>query len=365
MRAIATAFLAAGVAAALPAQAPAVGPPAIDIRVDTRAAREILATLARPKWEPTDAKLLEDMPPIALSIRDSSRTSEVFERDLKAAFETESKVAVFDFRAVRDAVTRWQALVAAVSTREAELARLAVSRAAALVPAGVPAPAKLHVHLSFGLAGLADHIVARSPEGGEVMVVDLTRALGDSEGEPLDSRMARLARLIAGVAFRQAWAAYRAGSPAWKQAEPELGQFEPLMRIVAEAGPVALFAVDEAFLPLSIWLKDVQKRALLDLDRAAMRIVASETELEKRVEVMGELRRPDFARRVAAPAGMFMADGIRQAAGQDGLKAALAGGPRAFFEAYDRALQKNKDLAPLPRLIHEKLAAAAKPASKS
>ena len=99
---------------------------------DSRAAREILLTLARPKFEPTDARLLEDIPAIALSIRDSSRSNDVFERDLKAAFETESRVAVFDFRAVRDAITRWQAFVAGISPREPELARMAVSQAVAL-----------------------------------------------------------------------------------------------------------------------------------------------------------------------------------------------------------------------------------------
>ena len=214
----------------------------------------------------------------------------------------------------------------------------------ALLPSDAPASAKLDANLSFGLAGLADNIVARTPDGGETMVIDLSRALGESDAESLDARIARLSRLIAGAAFRQAWGNYRANSPAWKQPEPELGPYEPLMRIVAEAGPVALFAVDESFFPLSTWLKGMQKKAFYDLERAATNIAESETELDKRVEVMSELRRADFARRVVAPVGMFLADGIRAAAGPDALKAALAGGPHAFFVAYDHASQKNKDL---------------------
>lgn len=368
MRRIGAAAVLLSVAAAAPGAVPVEKPSGaqslIEVRVDTRAAREVLLTLARPKWEPADAKLLEDVRAIELSIRDSNRSIEVFERDLKAAFETETRVAVFDFRAVRDAITRWQTLVSAISAKEADLAKMAVSRAAALLPSDVPAQARLEVHLSFGLAGLADNIVVRAPEGGEVMVVDLARALGDSEGEPLDSRVARLARLIAGTAFRQAWASYRAGSPAWTRPEPELGRFEPFARVIAEAGPVALFAVDESFFPLSTWLKDLQKKAFLELERAAQRIVDSETELEKRVEAMSELKRPDFARRVAGPAGMCMADGIRAALGPDAMKAALAGGPHAFFAAYDRATQKNKELPPLSRTMHEKIVGA-RPASKS
>jgi hypothetical protein len=289
----------------------------------------------------------------------------VFERDLRAAFDTEARVAVFDFRAVRDSLTRWQAFVAGVAPREAEMAKMAVAHAVALLPSDAPAPARLDANLSFGLAGLADNIVARTPDGGETMVIDLARALGESDAESLDARIARLSRLIAGAAFRQAWGNYRANSPAWKQPEPELGPYEPLMRIIAEAGPVALFAVDESFFPLSTWLKGMQKKASYDLERAATAIAESETELDKRVEVMSELRRADFARRVVAPIGMFLADGIRVAAGPDALKAALAGGPHAFFLAYDHASQKNKELMPLPKLIKDRLAAAAKPAPKS
>ena len=80
--------------------------------------------------------------------------------------------------------------------------------------------------------------------------------------------------------------------------------------------------------------------------------------------VLGELKKPDFVNRVASPAGMFMADGIRQVAGPEGLKAAMAGGPHAFFEAYDRASQKNKELLQLSKLLKERLAAAAKAAPK-
>lgn len=348
-------------ASAAAGQAP---PASIDVRVDSKAAREILLTLARPKWDPSDAKLLEDIPAIALTIRDSSRSADAFERDLKAAFETETRVAVFDFRSLRDARGRWEALLAAVTPREPDLARQAAARAQALLPADRPAGVRIDAYLSFGIAGLADHIVAPRPDGTLALVVDLARVLGDSDAEPMESRIARLARLMAGEAFRQAWHLYRAGSPAWNRPDPSLGQLEPLLRVVAEAGPVALFTIDEAFFPLATWLKDLQKKSLSDLEREAERIASGEGELERRIEVMTELKRPDFIRRIAAPAGMFMADGIRQAAGPDGLKAALSGGPRAFFESYDRATQKNRDLLPLSKLVLARLKGA-RPASKS
>jgi hypothetical protein len=356
--------VAALVFAALGAGLPACGQTSLEIRVDTRPAREILGTLTRPKWEPSDAKVLEDIPAIELSIRESARDRQVFEGDLRAAFDRETRISVFDFRAVREQAERWSVLLAALDAKSAELSRMAVSRASALLPADRPVTAKLVVAFSFGLAGLADHIVAKNPEGGEIVIVDLARSVADSEGEPPEERLARLARLIAAQAFRQAWAFYRAGSPAWKSNEVAPVPFETFLRIVAEAGPVALFSVDEAFFPLSTWLKDLQKKSFNDLQRAAERLAESDTELEKRVEVLGEMKKAEFQRRVAGPAGMFMADGIRQVAGAEGLKAAMAGGPHAFFEAYDRASQKNKDLLPLSKLLREKLAATAKPAPK-
>jgi hypothetical protein len=327
----------------------------LEIRVDVRPAREILGTLTRPKWEPSDVKVLEDIPAIELSIRDSGREKVVFERDLKAAFDRESYVAVFDFRSVREQADRWTALVAILEARSAELSRMAGSQASALLPTDRPVSAKLVVAFSFGLAGLGDHIVARNPEGGEIVVVDLARAVADSEGEPPEARFARMARLIAAEAFRQAWAIYRAESPSWKPTSVAPPAFETFERIVAETGPAALFSVDEAFFPLSTWLKELQKKSFNELERAAERLADADKDLDGRVEALTEMKRPDFARRVAAPAGMFMADGIRQVAGVDGLKAAMAGGPRAFFQAYDRASQKNKDLTPLSKLLRERL----------
>jgi len=349
--------------AALGAAGQAAAQTSIEIRIDIRPAREILGTLTRQKWDPTDAKVLEDIPAIDLSIRDSQRDREVFERDIKAAFDKETRVAVFDFRSVREQADRWNVLVAALNAKSAELSHMAVSRASALLPADRPVSAKLVVAFSFGLAGLADHIVARNPDGGEIVVVDLARAVAYSEGEPPEERLTRLARLIAGQAFRQAWALYRADSPAWKSTDGAPAPFETFLRTVAAAGPEALFSVDEAFFPLSTWLKDLQKKSFNDLQRAAESLAQSDTELERRVEVLGEMKKPEFARRVG-PAGMFMADGIRQAAGPDALKAAMAGGPHAFFEAYERAAQKNKDLLPLSKLLHEKLAATSKPPRK-
>jgi hypothetical protein len=355
---------AAVVLSALGAGVPAAAQTSLEIRIDTRPAREILGTLTRPKFEPSDAKVLEDMPAIELSIRDSARDRQVFERDLGAAFDRESRVAVFDFRSVREQAERWSALVAVLDSKSVELSRMAVSRASAVLPADRPVAAKLTAAFSFGLAGLADHIVAKNPDGGELLVVDLRRAVADSEGEPPEARLARLASLIAGEAFRQAWGIYRAGSPAWKSTDIAPRPFETFLRTVAEAGPVALFSVDEAFFPLATWLKDLQKKSFNDLQRAAEHLAESDTELEKRVEVLGELKKPDFVNRVASPAGMFMADGIRQVAGPEGLKAAMAGGPHAFFEAYDRASQKNKELLQLSKLLKERLAAAAKAAPK-
>jgi len=352
----------AGASAAPPGNAPFNAAPAaahdIRVAVDTRAAREILLSLARPKWEPTDMKLLEDMTPIRLTIQDSSRDDETFQRDFGAAWNSEIKTAVFDFASIRREIDRWQVLLEAVNSGRAELERESARRAAALLPGDRVVSARLTVYISFGLAGLADHLAARLPDGTSVLVVDLARILGDVEPTATD-QVSRLVRLISGEAFRIAWASYREGNPAWGHLPAALGALEPLVRVTAESGPVALYGIEESFFPLSTWLKEPMQRSMNDLNRMGERLIESEADLETRVSLASEVKRPDFVRRVAGPGGAYMADGIAQVAGVDGLRRTLAQGPVAFFRAYEAAGAKLKELPPFSKAVADRIAAAA------
>ena len=343
-------------AARAPYEAPSAGRHSIEIHVDSRAAVEIFAFLSRPAFDAERVHALGELPAVRLTVQDSRRTLETFERDLAAAFDEETKSVVFDLHSIRAARPRWEALLAAVPSREADLARMAAERAAALLPAEPPVSARLQVYLTFGVAGLADHLVVTAPDGNEAMIVDLARALGDSAGESVENQIERVARLIAGEAFRQAWRTYRAASPGWTRHDTSLGLLEPLLQIVGEHGPAALFHVDENFFPLSVWLKEPMKRSIAELNRTAERLVESEKELEARVALGAEIRRADFVQRVAAPAGAFLCDGIIQNAGLDAFRATLAAGPKALFVAYDRAQRKSRDLVPLSDVIRKRLA---------
>ncbi len=192
----------------------------IAIPIDARAARQILESLARPHLDPADAKVLQDLPAVADAIRDSTRGSEVFERDFAAAFQAETQAAVFDFKSVRDHKDRWQPVLDGVLSRQADLVRLSQQRAASLLPADAAVSVRLEVDLTFALAGLEDDLVVRTPEGAELMIIDFGRALSDSDGSTLDAHLSRLSRLIAGEACRLSWNAYRGSSPAWKRAIP-------------------------------------------------------------------------------------------------------------------------------------------------
>jgi hypothetical protein len=321
---------------------------------------DIFAFLSRPGFEPEGARAIGELPAVRLAVQDSRRTLETFERDLAAAFDDEAKSAVFDLHSIRAGRPRWEGLLAAVPSRESDLARMAAERAAALLPAEPPVTARLQVYLTFGLAGLADHLVVTASDGTEAMIVDLARALGDSAGESVANRLERVARLVAGEAFRQAWRTYRAGSPAWTRRDASLGLLEPLLQILGEHGPTALFHVDENFFPLSVWLKEPMKRSIAELNRTAERLVESEKELEQRVALGAEIQRPDFAQRVAAPAGAFLCDGIIQNLGLDAFRAALAAGPKALIAAYDQAQRKSRDLVPLSDVIRKRLAESPK-----
>jgi hypothetical protein len=326
----------------------------VEIQIDSRAAREILETVSKPRFILPDVKLLEDLPAVRLAIQDSTHTPDVFERDMAAAFDEKSRTAVFDFWSIRQERDRWQTLLQAVVARQNDLVRLASRRAAALLPGDRAVTVAVRVYLSFGLAGLADHLVLADSQGRDMMVIDLARALGEMQGEPLESQISRLARLVAGEAFRQAWLVYRRGNPNWT-GRPEIAPIDLFLRAVAEAGPVAVFTVDENFFPLSVWLKAPMRRSIEELNRRAENLAQVKDNLEARVELTAEMRRAEFVTQVAGPAGAFLADAILQTSGVDALRAALQNGPRAFFQAYEKATQADKSLIPLSRAIRERL----------
>ena len=111
----------AGSASRAPYDLPPVGSDTVRITIDMRAAREILALLVRPSFSPADAKQLESVPAVEYAIRESNRPPEIFERDLAAAFDEQTRIAVFDFRKIREDNARWEDLLATISTREVEL----------------------------------------------------------------------------------------------------------------------------------------------------------------------------------------------------------------------------------------------------
>jgi hypothetical protein len=333
----------------------------IRIAIDASAAREILGTLARPRFDMGDAKVLEGMLPISLSIKDSGRTEEIFEHDLAAAWDPESRTAVFDFATIRRERERWEVVLAAVESGKRELEADAARRVAALLPGDRPVSSKLQAFMTFGLAGLADHVTVATPGAEVAILIDLGRALGEAESGPAKNQITRLVRLVAGESYRQAWATYREGNPAWSRPMSGLGPLEPLVRVVGEAGPVAMFGIEDSFFPLSTWLKEPMQRSVNELNRMGDRLLESEADLDTRLSLTGEIKRADFRRRVAGPAGAFMEDGIIQAFGVDSMRKTLAEGPLAFFREYDRASKQVKELPPLSKAILERLNAPASP----
>src|SRR5207247_3091699 len=140
-----------------PFDAPPAAAHAVEIEIDSRAAREILESLSRPRFEPTDARLLQDLPAVHLTVQDSKREPEVFERDMAAAFEEKSRATVFDFWTIRQERDRWRALLSAIASREKELARMARQRASALLPGDRAVSGRVRVHLSCDISELAAH----------------------------------------------------------------------------------------------------------------------------------------------------------------------------------------------------------------
>jgi hypothetical protein len=347
-----------GATARVPYDSPPVARDSISVILEMRAAREILAFLSRPKFDPVDAKALETLPAVQYTIADSNRQPEAFESDLEAAFEAEERASVFDFRRIRDERGRWEDVLATIAAREAELTKLVTERAKALMPAQPTVSVKVQVYLTFGIAGRADHLVVPAATGGgRAVVIDLSRALAEYKGSSGQASVAHLTRLMTTQAYQLAWERYRAESAAWRKHDASLGQLELLLRAAAEAGPVYLYTYDENFFPLSIWLKDQMKASIDELNRVADRMVSATEDLDERLRLAASVRRPEFAAQIAGPAGAFMADAIFQTLGVDAYRAALAGGPRAYFEAYDRAVaMRGNQLIPVAQVIRDRLA---------
>jgi hypothetical protein len=352
-----------GATARVPYDSAPVAHDAIAVILEMRAAREILAVLSRPKFDPVDAKALETLPAVRYTIADSNRQPEVFESDIEAAFAPEARVSVFDFRRIRDEKDRWEDVLATISAREAELTKLVAERVRALMPAEPTVAVKIHVYLTFGIAGRADHLmVPAAAGGGRAIVIDLSRALSEERGSSREASVAHLTRLMTTQAYQLAWEAYRGGSAAWRKHDATLGQLELLLRAAAEAGPVYLYTYDENFFPLSIWLKDQMKSSIDEFNRVADKMVSASGDLDERLQLAASIRHPEFSAEVAGPAGAFMADAIFQTLGIDTYRAALAGGPRAYFEAYDRAVaMRGNQLIPVAKVIRDRLAGAPAP----
>ena len=352
-----------GVAGAPYNSAP-VGNDTVAVTLDLEAASRILDALSAPRFDPDTAQALETLPAVQAAIHESKRPADVFEHDLEAAFDEKARVTLFDFRHIREDRARWKELLATIISSRDELTRLASDRARSLMPGDRTVSVHTAVLLTFGLPSRADHLAVPTADGSNwSVVIDLSRALSDSQGASSAEQIKRLSRLMASEAFQRAWAEYRSTGPAWQKRDLTLGRLEPLLRRVAEVGPVALFSVDENFFPLSVWLRQPMRDDLDELNRTADRLLSTEGDLEARMEVAAEIQKPEFTASVAGPAGAFLSDGIVQVLGIGAFRTALAGGPRAFFETYDRASQnKSSGLIPLSKTIRSALAGS--PAKK-
>ena len=100
-----------------PYEAPAAGRHAIDIRVESRAAHDLFAFLTRPTFDAEEAKAIEALPAVRLSVQDSGRTLETFDHDLAAAFDEKARSGVFDLHPIRAGRARWEGLLGGSAAR--------------------------------------------------------------------------------------------------------------------------------------------------------------------------------------------------------------------------------------------------------
>ena len=326
---------------------PASSAPArVSVRVDTAAAEQILEALTPDKPRPGDAAALEGVAPIRRQIAESGKNETVWIEDFGGAFLPDSRPATFDFRSVRLDRERWRVCLEGVKADAAEIGRSAARRVEALLPPDVPLDFSAEVDLTFALAGIEDHVLFPEGEHRAVVLIDLGRAISENPANPRAETAETLSRLAAAETFRAAWEIYRRRSPAWMR--PGEGPTDPLLRSVATVAPLALFAFDRNFFPLSQWLHDDMIRAIDAFNQEAALLGDPKTDIGKRAEILTGLRKPGLRPDPALSAGAFLADGVFQASGRQGLLDALAAGPEGLFSAYaSAAARKKSGLPPL------------------
>ncbi len=316
----------------------------ISVTVDSSAAEQILEALSSEKMRAGDASALQGLPAVRRQISESGKTDADWSRDFAAAFLPESRPGTFDFRSVRLDRERWRVALAGVKLDREKIAESAARWVEALLPADVPIAYAAQVDLTFALAGIEDHVVFPSGEGKAVVLVDLGHALSENAGTGREEAAETLSRLAAAETFRGAWESYRRLSPAWQRTPTD--PLDPLERSVSIAAPVAFFAFDRNFYPLSRWLHEDMLRAIDVLNAHGALLADPKTSLAKRAELLAALRRPGLRPEASLSAGVFLADAVYQALGQKALLDALAAGPKGLFAAYESASESRKSGLP-------------------
>jgi hypothetical protein len=337
-----------------PYEAEPAGPEKIRVHIDFAAVEQILDALSAAKPKPGDASALRALPAVRDQITESGKDASDWDRDFANAFSEDSRPSSFDLRSIRLDRDRWRVALAGLHDDGDKIARLAARRAAALLPGDAPVELDSDVELTFAMAGLEDHAVARTGENRIRILIDVGHTVSTSTGDSPAERSDALARLIAGETFRAAWDRYRAASPGWQKAAGSA--LEPLARAVTVAAPVALFAFDRNFYPLAQWLHDPMIRGIDALNHAAAGLLDPKTDLAVKAETLTALRRPGLRGDPAIGAGAFLADGVFQQLGHAELVRALAAGPTGLFEAYIRASGKGSNLPPLSEALRKHIA---------
>jgi hypothetical protein len=326
----------------------------IRVRVDFTAAEQILDAISEGKPKPGDASALRALPAVRDQITESGKDPADWDRDFANAFSEDSRPSSFDLRSIRLDRDRWRVAIAGLHADSDTIARLASRRAAAILPSDAPIELAVDVELTFAMAGLEDHAVARTGENRIRILIDAGHTVSTSTGDSPSERSDALARLIAGETFRAAWDRYRAASPAWQKTDG--GALEPLARAVTISAPVALFAFDRNFFPLAQWLHDPMIAGIDALNHAAAVLLDPKTDLSVKAETLASLRRPGLRGEPAVGAGAFLADGVFQRLGHEELLRALAAGPSGLLAAYIRASGKGSNLPPLSEALRKHIA---------
>lgn len=307
---------------------------AVEMTVETRPAREILAVLGAGPDAPAALERLRSSRAVRLAFAKAPGGPEGLYGRLASAAAGRPDPAM---KALSEGAARYRVILDAIDTAGPSGAGLEARRLASLLPAEPRVSGRFVVVPAFGLSSFTE--VATLVDGETTyLVADVVRLLRDQQGAVADTEMTlRVLRACTAEAWRILFERAVRPRPGWAPPAPGAGEssFGVLLDHTVAEGPAILFLLPDEFYPLSAVLEEPIGRAFGRWNEAAATLLDPKVKPDRKEMLLAEAAgKDDFWARYDAIVGAQVADSVLRLAGREAWTKALAEGPRAVLSLY-------------------------------